>query len=141
MSNTKRAVTAAKAANGKWASLKREAEQRASNRPARPKIEPYIIDDVEPPIVIEPPDDKRLLVISECVGSDGTFHIARVLPLLRALCGNEFPRVWMLIPDNSAEAQDLMGLLASELIQHFMGALRDAMQAADLPGNSEGSSS
>jgi hypothetical protein len=99
-----------------------------------------VIDDVEPPIVIEPPDDKRLLIISECMGMDGSFHVSRVMPLLRALCGDQFPRVWMLIPDDDPQAQDLLVLLAQELADHFGGALRDAMQASELPGGTEGSS-
>jgi hypothetical protein len=56
----------------KWATLKKQAAQRTKGH-ERPKVEPYIIDDVEPPIIIEPPDDKRLLIIAECLGPDLQF--------------------------------------------------------------------
>lgn len=125
-----------------FVALKREAEQRAVARgKPRPKIEPYVIHDVEPPIIINPPDDKRLLVISECIGVDGTFHSSRVMPLLRALAGDQFGRVWMLIPDDDPAAAEIMLALVQSMVDHFMGALRDAMGVAEQPGGSEGSSS
>lgn len=140
MSNTKKA-TGVVTKKGRWAQLQEQAAQRAAARGARPKIEPYVFDDVEPPIVISAPDDKRLLIISEALGPDLTFHPGRVMPLLRALCGNEFQRVWMSIPDDDDSSSDMLMLITQALIDHFGHALHNASAAAELPGGTEASSS
>jgi hypothetical protein len=135
------AKTVSKPKATKWATLKKQAAERAGAGRPRVKLEPYIIDDVQPPIVIEPPDDKRLLVIAECLGPDLQFAAQRTLPLLRALCGDQFPRVWQLVPDNDPNAMAMFAVLTEELINHFIVALKDAVEAQDLPGGTGGSAS
>jgi hypothetical protein len=102
-----------------------------------------VIDDVEPHIVIEPPDEKTTLIISEQIGIvssglDPNLSIQRILPLLRAFCGGQFPRVWAMLPtENTTEA---VYVLMQALLDHFEVSLRTARDAAELPGGSEASS-
>jgi hypothetical protein len=128
----------------KWADLQKEAERRAEGRGTkRLTAEPFVIDDVEPHIVIEPPDEKTTLIISEQIGIvssglDPNLSIQRILPLLRAFCGGQFPRVWAMLPtENTTEA---VYVLMQALLDHFEVSLRTARDAAELPGGSEASS-
>lgn len=133
----------------KWADFQKEADRRAEGRgdSKRPSVEPFVIDDVQPPIVIPPPDEKTTLVISEQIGLlstdllDPKVSIQRVLPLLRAFCGDQFPRIWALLPtEGTTEA---VYVLMQALMDHFseqMKMLAHARQAADLPGGSGASS-
>lgn len=134
-----KASTAVKPKATKWATLKKQAAERTKGGQRRPQVEPYVIDDVQPPLVIEPPDDKRLLIIAECLGPDLQFAPQRTLPLLRALCGDQFPRIWQLVPDNEPNSMALFGVLAEELINHFIVALKDVADAGELPGGTGGS--
>jgi hypothetical protein len=144
VSNTKTAQRKA----FKWADFQREADRRSVGTKKRPVIEPFVIDDVQPPIIIPPPDEKTTLVISEQIGIvstemlDPRVGIQRVLPLLRAFCGDQFPRIWALLPEeNTTEA---VYVLMQALVDHFKDALAAATaaaeQAAELPGGSKASS-
>jgi len=123
----------------KFATLKKQAAEKSAGRPERKKAKPFVLEDVEPPIVIEPPDDKRGLIISECIGPDGTFHMSQARPLLKALCGIQFGRVWQLIPDDDESASELIAELVKAMFEHWNESLKDAQEAAELPGGTEGS--
>lgn len=130
---------AAKTKGYKFATLKKQAEEKAGKTAKGPKPTPFVLEDVQPPISINPPDEKRALEISEYVGSDGTFHMAYARPLLRALCGDQFGRVWALIPDDDDSAGVLITDLVQAMFEHFNTSLKDAREAAELPGGSAGS--
>lgn len=137
------AKTASKAKTYKFATIKREAQKAAADQPKRKDLPPFVIEDVQPPIVITQPDTvERQLIIAECIGRDGTFDFASVMPLLRALCGDQFGRVWYLVKDDK-DPNTLIALVQT-LVEHFQeeaGSLADAVEANELPGGSEGSSS
>jgi hypothetical protein len=142
-----KAKAAAQRKTHKWADFQAEADRRAEGREERPSAEPFIIDDVEPPIIIEPPDEKTVLVISEQIGMlssdliDPQMSIQRVLPLLRAFCGDQFPRVWAMLPKkNTTES---VTVVMQALMDHFTAQnqqLAHAREAAKLPGGSKASS-
>lgn len=139
MAATKTQRPTSKGKTMKWSTLKREAEKKADAREPRKVTPPFIIDDVEPPIVIEAPDDKRVIDIFALMGPQRNFHPGVMKPLLEALCGPQFPRVWMLIPDNSPVATDMITQLAQMLVDHFISGTIEE-EAADLPGGSGASS-
>lgn len=130
---------AAKTKTYKFATLKKEANKKAEDRPKRKVPPPFVLDDIEPPISITAPDTvERQLIIAECIGRDGSFDMANVMPLLRALCGNQFGRVWSLVKDDTEP--DTLIRLVQALVGHF-GDDIDALEAEELPGGSTGSSS
>jgi hypothetical protein len=133
----------------KWADFQKEADRRAGERGdgPRPPVEPFVIDDVQPPIIINAPDEKTGMVIAEQIGMvtgdliDPATSVQRVLPLLRALCGDQFPRVWAMLPkENTTES---VYVVLQALMDHFseqMKVLAHAKEAAGLPGGSQASS-
>jgi hypothetical protein len=124
----------------KFAALKQQAERQQEGREARKTPPPFVFDDVEPPIVITAPDTvERQLVIAEMIGPNLEFAPGAVRPLLKALCGKEFPRVWALVKDDTEP--DLTVLLITQILEHFKQAGLAMAEAADLPGGSEASSS
>lgn|SRR4051812_38760731 len=125
----------------KFATLKAEAQKKAADRPKQKTPDPFVLDDVQPPIVITSPDTvERQLIIAECIGRDGSFDMANVMPLLRALCGDQFGRVWTLVK-NDTEPDTLIGLCQA-MVDHFAeDGLADMVEANELPGGSTGSSS
>lgn len=133
---------AAKKKTYKFATLKKEAAKKAADRPKAKLPDPFVLDDVQPPIVITAPDTvERQLVIAECIGRDGNFDMANVMPLLRALCGDQFGRVWFLVK-NDTEPDTLIALCQT-MVDHFAeqgGLTADMVEAAELPGGSTGSS-
>lgn len=123
----------------KFATLRAEAKKRtkAQGRPEAPEIEPFVMDDVEPPIVITAPDTlERQLVIAEMIGPAGDFSASQALPLLKALCGPAFPRVWLLIKDDKDPNTAIA--LVQALVEHLFDAVTEG--AAEVPGGSQGSS-
>lgn len=126
----------------KFSKFREEAAKKAKGRAKPPEIDPFVIDDVEPHIIITAPDTvERQLVIAEMIGPNGEFHINNALPLLRAMCGDQFGRVWMLVRDDK-DPGTLLALIQA-LVEHFTAqaaALGDVVEAADLPGDSQGSS-
>lgn len=122
----------------KFADLRAEAARRAQDRPTpSSKVPPFVIDDVAPPIVITPPDTlERQLIIAQMIGPQGSFGSAQALPLLRALCGPAFDRVWLMIKDDR-DANTAIALVQA-LIGHYYDALE--IEAADVPGGSPASS-
>lgn len=131
---------AAKSKGISFAKLKKEAEAKAAKREPRKVLPPFVINDVEPPIEITMPDtNERQLMIAEMVGRNGDFDPQHSLPLLRALCGPAFGRVWMLVRDDK-EPDTLIALIQA-IFMHFQDTI-EVMQAAEeeLPGGSEDSS-
>jgi hypothetical protein len=103
---------------------------------------------VEPPIIIpNRRTRRRSLMISEQIGMlssdliDPQMSIQRVLPLLRAFCGDQFPRVWAMLPKkNTTES---VTVVMQALMDHFTAQnqqLAHAREAAKLPGGSKASS-
>jgi hypothetical protein len=122
----------------KFANLRAEAKKRAKaqGKQEQPEIEPFVMDDVEPPIVITAPDTlERQLVIAEMISPGGDFSAGQALPLLKALCGPAFPRVWALIKDDKDPNTAIA--LVQALVEHMFDAVTEA---ADVPGGSQGSS-
>lgn len=145
MSNTQKTRSAAqngskKGKTYKFATMKREADKHRANQPVAKEIDPFVIDDVDPPIKITAPDTlERQLVISDFVGQwkSGNWDMSNSIHLLRALCGEQFGRVWMLIKDDPDPA--VMIELVNAMFEHFKDALEIAEEAGELPGGSEGS--
>jgi hypothetical protein len=143
MSNTKKATPIRQAPRGKaykFATMKREADKRRADREDVPEVEPFVIDDVEPPIRITMPDTlERKLIVSDSFGAwkSGQWNTSGTIPLLQALCGDEFGRVWMMIKDDPDEL--VMLELIQAMFDHFASVLTDVTGAADLPGGSEDS--
>lgn len=133
MANTKKIK--AKTKTYKFAALREEAARQDTPSPV--EYLPFVIDDVTPPIVITAPDTlERQLVIAEMIGPQGDFSAGQALPLLRALCGPAFPRVWSLIKDDRDPNTAIA--LVQALIAHHYDAIEG--EASELPGGSEGSS-
>jgi len=133
----KKAKTAGSTPTYKFADLRAEAARRSTGDPEPIQIEPFVIDDVTPPIVITAPDTlERQLVISDAIARDGEFDASQALPLLKALCGDAFSRVWQLIRHDK-NANTAIALVQT-LVGHFYDQLE--IEAADVPGGSEGSS-
>src|SRR3954466_8199252 len=123
----------------KLSELRAEASRKDADRKPPPEIDPFVINDVEPPIVITAPVELgRTLIIMDGVGRNGEFEMANALPLLRALCGDQFGRVWALIADNRTDS--LMVAIIQKMMDHFKGLMDVAMEAQKQPGGSEGSS-
>lgn len=125
----------------KFSALREEAAKRSGTREPREQLAPFVLDDIQPPIVITAPDTvERQLTIVECIGRDGTFDMHNVLPLLRALCGDQFGRVWSLLKNDTQP--DTLITLVQALVEHFQTesvGLGQAMEAEELPGGTEGS--
>jgi len=120
----------------KFAEIRAEAEAIAGDDLTE-AYPPFVMDDVSPPIVITAPDTlERQLVIAEMIDARGEFGASQALPLLRALCGDAFPRVWALI------RHDKNPQTAIALVQTLVAHMYDAIEgeASEVPGGSKGSS-
>jgi hypothetical protein len=122
----------------KFAEMRAEAQAMAIVEPTGlPESPPFVIDDVVPPIVITAPDTlERQLVIAELIDAGGDFTVGQCLPLLRALCGDAFPRVWQLIR-NDKDSNTAIALVQA-LVGHHYPAFEG--EASEIPGGSPGSS-
>lgn len=139
MGNSKKAATKGlpKTTTYKFADLRAEAKRRGANDPPQQVVQPFVLDDVAPPIVITAPDTlERQLIIGDIIGSNGDFEAAQALPLLKALCGDAFGRVWSLIKHDKDPNTAIA--FVQTLIMHFYDQIE--IEAADVPGGSEGSS-
>lgn len=136
MSNKKKAVVRpAAAATYKFAEMRAEAQAMGGAEVQAP-WPPFVIDDVVPPIVITAPDTlERQLQIAELIDG-GDITPGQALPLLRALCGDAFPRVWALIK-NDTDSNTAIALVQT-LVAHMYGAIEG--EASEVPGGSPGSS-
>ncbi len=132
---------AAKGKGFKFATIKAEAIRNAPERPTPVDVGPFILEDLDPPITITFPDTiERQMIIAESMSADATitFRPNTTLPLLRALCGPAFDRVWMLVRDDKTP-DALMGLVRA-MLEHWAEALRDVIEASEVPGGSQDSS-
>jgi hypothetical protein len=120
------------------AEAKARMDERAAERAKHP-IPPFVMDDVTPPIVITAPDtQERILVSAEGFSLVQRGDMGAVMPLLRALCGDAFDRVWWLVKDDKGTDRTIA--LLNALSEHFDEVLAPYMEANDLPGGSQGSS-
>ena len=122
------------AGSGTFARLKAKAAEQ------RPDIEPYVIDDVDPPIAIYPPEDADTqLEIAELFGSDGRFLIKDARRVLKLICGDAFDDVWELVGKEHITV--LLSLIA-EMGDHFQAQAAPAedVDEEDFPGGSPASS-
>lgn len=114
---------------GTFARLRQEALQAA------PEIEPYVIDDVEPPIEIAAPDTvEQQLALLSMFDNEGAFRIADARRVLETVCGDSFDRVWELL---RGEKLPVMLRFIQDVGQHFgnQGAIEQVDQE-DFPGGS-----
>lgn len=102
----------------------------------RTPTEPFVIDDVEPPIEIQPPTTlEQQVELNELIGPDGEFEMRNVRKILAAFCGPAFPRLWELLRKEHA---DVFAAVANDMIAHFKEDLDT--EAANAPGGSPASS-
>jgi hypothetical protein len=139
MSNTKTAQPKVY----KFTSFQNEAERSRKDAESRPEVPPFVMEvpgDDAPDIVITAPDTlERMLIIADTIGADGTFELSRTLTVLRALCGEAFPRVWSLVKNDKDPA--VLIPLVQAIFRHFESVIAEAQEAnADLPGGSGDSS-
>lgn len=128
-----RNVTVKAKPTGTFARLKAEADAD------RPQVEPYVLDDVDPPIVITPPEDaERQMELAELFGEQGQFRMSDARRVLRNICGDEFDRVWELV---RGEHISVLLALIDDMGQHFaaQGSPADNVTEADFPGGSSAS--
>lgn len=104
-----------------------------------PDVEPYVIDDVVPPISIPAPETvEQQLALMEVFSSDGKFRIADGRRILSIICGDQFEAVWALV---RREKLAVLLEFIDDMSRHFaeQGALEDVGEA-DAPGGSGASS-
>lgn len=118
--------------SGTFARLMAEAAKMRTN------VEPYVIDDVEPPIVITPPDSvEEQIELAELFRFQGGFAIADARRVLQLVCGEAFPRVWELF---RGEHISVLVALVQDITDHF-GPIMTMPGADDFPGGSGASPS
>lgn len=121
-----------------FAKLQAEARAKAPKLERR-EADPFVLDDVQPPIVITAPDTvERQLGIAECLDTDGRFDASKAVPLLKALTGSQFGRVWELVRRD--KDPNVLIALVQAIFEHFSEELADVQEAEALPGGSGASS-
>ena len=145
MANTRRRVNkdtkATQTKSYKFANFQKEADAKRAKAAPPPEFPPFVIDDITPEIRITAPDTlERMLVIGDYIGMwrSGNWDTSASLPLLRALCGNQFGRVWMLIKDDPDP--NTMLAMINAMFEHFSEVIEPVQEAEELPGGSEDSS-
>jgi len=101
--------------------------------------EPYRIDDVTPPILIQAPDSaEQQLAFNEFFNSDGTFMIGDARRILETACGDQFGRVWDLVRH---EKLPVLLALINDMGRHFdeQNAI-EFVSEDDVPGGTAASS-
>ncbi|WP_430332736.1 hypothetical protein [Rhodococcus sp. ACT016] len=110
---------------GKFVQIEREAMADYVPR------EPYVIDDVEPPIVItEPVETGRIVAIISCLNqvAGGVPEELVFEPMLRAVCGDAYDRVWTeLLADKHF---NVTGTFIEDVRKHFAPDYRTAAQSS-----------
>lgn len=111
------------------------ARLRAEAAKGQPAAEPYVIDDVTPPIVIEAPaTTEQQIGLSQLFTSEGDFELRDARRILELICGDAFEAVWELL---RKEHISVLTQFIAELAEHFGASISEA---ADFPGGSEASS-
>ncbi|BCN44702.1 hypothetical protein [Prescottella equi] len=132
--STKKAETTVQTTESLFARLEREAMEDYTP----PK--PFVIEEANPPIVITAPvETHRVVAISQIYAASqaGDIDPAQFHPLLRAVCGDAYDRVWMeFLADRHYNVAYLFLL---ELQRWFMpnGASAVTGGGEELPGGSE----
>lgn len=127
----KKAAAAVKPRTGTFARLQAKAKE------GTPEVPPYVIDDVNPPIVIELPDTiEQQVGLADLFTMEGDFRIGDARRILELICGDAFPRVWELM---RREHITVLVAFIHELGEHFGGFFDPG--ARDFPGGSGASSS
>jgi hypothetical protein len=138
MSNTQKA----KPKTFKFSDFQNQAERKRADQDERVEPPPFVMEmpgDQDDVVITAPDTLERILVITDTIGPDGTFALERSLTVLRALCGDAFPRVWSLVKNDKDPA--LMVAIVQAIFKHFEEVLRDAQEAnEELPGGSGDSS-
>jgi hypothetical protein len=101
-----------------------------------PEVEPYVIRDVDPPIVIESPDTaEQQLALAAMFDNAGSFALSDARLILQTVCGDAFDRVWDLVRH---EKLPVLLALIKEMGDHFaeQGALVAGVEEEDFPGGS-----
>lgn len=102
---------AASRSTGVFARLKAEAGK------GQPPVVPYVIDDVEPAIVIQAPTDTETQIgLAEVFDANGDFNIRDARRILELICGDSFPAVWELF---RKEHISVMVQLIIDMSAHF----------------------
>lgn len=111
--------------------LSRFEQLRAEAKKELPVFEPYVLDEtLDPPLVIEPPIglDAQLTVLG-MADKNGDTEIRNVKPMLHALCGKSFDRVWDLLKDEPIEVAEAV---VQDMWKFFDEQVLDS--AAETPG-------
>lgn len=133
-----RPVKATTQPTGTFARIKAEADKQRLDEQGPPA--PYVIDDVDPPIVIQPPEDtERQLELAEMFDAGtGAFRAADARRILTLICGDEFDRVWDMVRHEHITV--LMALI-DDMGTHFENQANLREAAGEFPGGSAASSS
>lgn len=103
------------------------------------QIEPYLIEDVDPPIEIAAPETaEQQLELAALFDNEGTFRVADAKRILSLICGDSFDAVWELFRREKVTV--LIGLI-QDMGRHFQeqGAIEN-VDEEDFPGGSPASS-
>lgn len=112
----------------KFAALKTEANR------GKPKIPPFVLDDVVPKVVIKPPQSlETSLALAELGVLEGQVKASNVREAFAIICGDAFPQVWNLIKD---ERLEVAGALLGAIMEHFE---TNDDGTDDVPGGSDAS--
>lgn len=116
---------------GVFARLQAQADER------RVEVEPYVINDIDPPIVIQPPNSiEQQIGLSELFSSQGEFRTRDARRVLQLICGDSFTTLW---PHIKGKHISFLVALIRDMGEHFGGYLRN-WDDGDLPGGSKASS-
>lgn len=133
----KRSPKAAPKPQGRFARIKAEA---AADR-GDAVIEPYVIDDVDPPIVIESPETAdQITVMGEMLSNEGRFTPGDARRVLQAICGDTddtFDRLWDLVRH---EHISVLVALIHDMGEHFRQQGAELVTEEEFPGGTGASS-
>lgn len=116
---------------GTWARLQAEAAKETAV-----EFEPYSIEDVDPPILIQPPDtNEQMFAMQELFDNEGAFQLADAKRVLQVICGDSFDEVWELV---RRQKLPLLVALIKDISQHFVaqGAV-EQVSDEDFPEGSQ----
>lgn len=112
------------------------ARLRAQADKQRTPLEPYVINDVDPPILIEQPaTTEQQIGLAELFDNTGDFMLKDARRVLELICGESFPAVWELMRREHISV--LVGFI-QELGLYFGGLVSAAED--EVPGGSAASS-
>ncbi len=101
---------------------------------------PYVLDEFDPPIVItEPVETERIIAFAMLMDPSIEVSPAQFQPLLQAVCGDVYPRVWTDLL--RGKHFKVTSAFMRDVVTHFFpkGAALASNGAGDVPGGSQGS--